>query len=92
MVPVIDDVPLRFLVLVGVGQIEPTVTLGKRLTPDVRATVTTGVTENNEVQSNIEWKLNRRMSVEATYDNLNEVSSSSIGNIGADLRWHIDFE
>jgi translocation and assembly module TamB len=92
VVPVIDEFRFGSWYSSVSGQIEPTVTLGKRLTPDVRATVTTGVAENNEVQSNIEWKLNRRMSVEATYDNLNEVSSSSIGNIGADLRWHIDFE
>ncbi|HVY45766.1 MAG TPA: translocation/assembly module TamB domain-containing protein [Minicystis sp.] len=91
-VPVIDEFRFGSWYSSVSGQIEPTVTLGKRLTDNVRATVTTGITENREVQSNIEWKLNRRMSIEGTYDNLNQVSSSSIGNIGADLRWHIDFE
>src|SRR5262249_24418359 len=74
------------------GQIEPTVTLGKRLTDNVRASVTTGITENREVQSNLEWKLSDKLSVDGTYDNLNDISSSALGNIGADLRWHIDFE
>jgi translocation and assembly module TamB len=68
------------------------VTLGKRITDNVRATVTTGITENREVRSNIEWRLNRRMSVQTSYDNVNDVSNSALGNIGADLRFRLEFE
>jgi translocation and assembly module TamB len=68
------------------------VSVGKRITEDVRATVTTGLSDNREVRSNIEWKLSRGISVQGSYDNVNDVSSSALGNIGADLRWRIEFE
>jgi translocation and assembly module TamB len=68
------------------------VTLGKRITDEVRATVTTGITENREVRSSIEWRLGRRMILQGAYDNTNDVSSSPLGNLGADLRWRIEFE
>ncbi|MFP6686807.1 MAG: hypothetical protein VB934_18945, partial [Polyangiaceae bacterium] len=57
-----------------------------------RATVTTGLAENGEVRSNIEWKLSRGISLEALYDNVNDVSSSTLGNVGADLRWRLEFD
>jgi translocation and assembly module TamB len=68
------------------------VTIGKRITDNLRATVTTGITENREVRSNLEWRLNRRMSIQGSYDNVNDVSNSVLGNIGADLRWRLEFE
>lgn len=67
-------------------------TLGKRITDGVRANVTTGLTENREVRSGVEWKLNQRMSVQGSYDNANDASSSTLGNLGADLRWRLEFE
>ena len=66
--------------------------MGKRITDNVRATVTTGITENREVRSNVEWKLNRKMSVQGSYDNVNDVSSSAVGNVGADIRLRLEFE
>jgi translocation and assembly module TamB len=74
------------------GRTEPTVTVGKRITDNVRATVTTGVSEDRQVRSNVEWRLNRQVSVQGSYDNLNDVSGSPIGNIGVDLRWRLEFE
>ena len=32
------------------------------------------------------------MSVQGSYDNLNDVSSSPVGNVGVDLRWRLEFE
>ena len=74
------------------GRTEPTVTVGKRLTERVRANVTTGLAESREVRSNIEWRLNNRVSVETSYDNVNDISSSSLGTLGADVRWRLEFE
>jgi translocation and assembly module TamB len=68
------------------------VTLGKRITDDVRASVTTGLSENREVRSNVEWRLKGGVSVQGSYDNVNEVSNAGIGNIGAGLRWRLEFE
>ena len=39
-----------------------------------------------------EWRLNNRLSVQGSYDNINDVSSSTLGNLGVDLRWRLEFE
>jgi translocation and assembly module TamB len=92
VVPLIDEFRFGTGYSSRTGRTEPTVTLGKRITDGVRANVTTGLTENREVRSSVEWRLNRRMSVQGSYDNVNDVSSSVLGNIGADLRWRLEFE
>jgi translocation and assembly module TamB len=92
IVPLIDDFRFGTGYSSRSGRTEPTVTLGKRLTDRLRANVTTGLSENREVRSSIEWKLNPRMSVQGSYDNADDVSSSSVGNVGADLRWRLEFE
>lgn len=92
IVPIIDEFRFGTSYSSRTGRTEPTVTLGKRITEEVRATVTTGITENREVRSSIEWRLGRRMILQGAYDNTNDVSSSPLGNLGADLRWRIEFE
>ena len=91
-VPVIDEFRFGSSYSSKTGRTEPTVTVGKRLTERVRANVTTGLAESREVRSNIEWRLNNRVSVESSYDNVNDISSSSLGNLGADVRWRLEFE
>jgi translocation and assembly module TamB len=91
-VPVIDEFRVGTQYSSRTGRPEPAVTLGKRLTDDVRATVTTGLSEDREVRSNIEWRLKGGVSVQGAYDNANEVSSSALGNVGAGLRWRLEFE
>jgi translocation and assembly module TamB len=90
--PLIDEFRISSQYSSRTGRTEPTATVGKRVTDDVRASVTTGLTDNREVRSNVEWKLGSGLSVEGSYDNVNEVSSSGVGNLGADLRWRIEFE
>ena len=67
-------------------------TLGRRLTETVRANVSTGLTEDRQLRSNVEWRLSRPLSVQASYDNISTVSSGSIGNFGLDFRWRIEFD
>jgi hypothetical protein len=74
------------------GRTEPTVTIGKRLAQRIRAYVTSGLTDQREVRSNLEWRLSPKVSVEGSYDNVNDISSSSLGNLGADIRWRLEFE
>jgi len=74
------------------GRTEPTITIGKRLSDRIRANVTSGVAESREIRSNVEWQLSPRVSVEGSYDNVNDISSSSLGNLGADVRWRMEFE
>jgi translocation and assembly module TamB len=92
IVPIIDDFHFGTGYSTRTARTEPTVTVGKRLTNDVRASVTTGVSEDREVRANVEWRLNNHVSVQGSYDNLNDVSSSPVGNVGVDLRWRLDFE
>jgi translocation and assembly module TamB len=91
-VPVIDEFRFGSAYSSRTGRTEPTVTIGKRLAERIRANVTSGLAESREVRSNVEWQLNRRISVQGSYDNVNDISSSSLGNLGADVRWRLEFE
>jgi translocation and assembly module TamB len=53
--------------------------------------VTTGITENREIRSSIEWRIGRFI-LQGAYDNTNDVSTSPLGNLGADLRFRLEFE
>ncbi len=91
-IPVIDEFRFGSSYSSRTGRTEPTVTVGKRLTERIRAYVTSGISESREVRSNLEWRLNQRVSVEGSYDNVNDISSSNLGNLGADVRWRLEFE
>ncbi len=90
--PIIDDFRFGSAYSTVTGKTEPQLTVGKRLTNDLRASVTAGLSEDRELRSNIEWRLNNRLSVQGSYDNINDVSSSALGNLGLDLRWRLEFE
>lgn len=89
-VPIIDYFAFGSSYSSTTGRTEPNVTVGKRISEDVRASVTTTLTERN-VTTTLEWRLSQIMSVLGSYDNTaNE--ASTIGNLGADLRWRLEFE
>lgn len=90
-IPVIDEFRLGSAYSSRTGRTEPTVTVGKRLTERIRAFVTSGISESREVRSNLEWQLNPSVSVEGSYDNVNDISTSNLGNLGADVRWRLEF-
>jgi translocation and assembly module TamB len=90
--PVIDDFRFGSAYSPRTGRTEPQVTLGRRLTDDVRANVSTGLTEDRQLRSNVEWRLSRPLSVQTSYDNISTVSSGSVGNFGLDFRWRIEFD
>jgi len=91
-IPVIDEFKLGSAYSSRTGRTEPTVTIGKRLAQRIRAYVTSGLTDQREVRSNLEWRLSPKVSVEGSYDNVNDISSSSLGNLGVDIRWRLEFE
>ena len=91
-IPVIDEFRFGSAYSSRTGRTEPTVTIGKRLAQRIRANVTSGLAESREIRSNVEWRLNQKLSVEGSYDNVNDISSSSLGNLGADIRWRLEFE
>lgn len=90
--PVIDDFRFGSAYSARTGRTEPQVTLGRRLTENVRANVSTGLTEDRQLRSNVEWRLSRPLSVQASYDNISTVSSGSVGNFGLDFRWRLEFD
>jgi translocation and assembly module TamB len=91
-VPLIDDFRVGNQYSSRTGRPEPTVSVGKRLSEQVRASVTTGLNDNREVRSNVEWSLKGGVSVRGSYDNVNDLSSSTVGNVGADIGWRLEFE
>lgn len=74
------------------GRTEPTVTIGKRLSERIRASVTTSLSDSNEVRSNVEYRATPNLSVEGSYDNAQSSGSGSVANIGGDVRWRLEFE
>ncbi|MBX3231807.1 MAG: translocation/assembly module TamB domain-containing protein [Labilithrix sp.] len=91
VIPVIDDFRFGSAYSPRTGRTEPQVTLGRRLTESLRANVSTGLTEDRQLRSNVEWRLSRPLSVQTSYDNISTVSSGSVGNFGLDFRWRIEF-
>jgi len=91
-IPVIDDFRFGSAYSSKTGRTETQIIVGKHLTDAVRATVATGVGEDQELRATVELRLSHSIGVLGSYDNINDVSSSSVGNIGADLRWHIEFQ
>ncbi|WP_437550176.1 translocation/assembly module TamB domain-containing protein [Sorangium sp. So ce367] len=92
MVPLIDEFRFGTGYSSKNGAPEPTVTIGKRITDAVRANVTTGLSQGSQVRAGVEVKLSDRMSLQGSYDNSSDASSSPLGNVGADLRWRLEFE
>ena len=74
------------------GRSEPNITVGKRLSKDVQASVTSGFTEDRAQKATVEWRLSQQTSVAAGYDNINNISSTGAGNVGFDFRWRLEFE
>lgn len=91
-VPVIDDFRFGSAYSSRTGRTDPTVTVGKRVTDRVRASVTSGLAENREVRTNLEWRVGPRVSVQGNYDNVNDVATSGLGNVGVDVRYRLEFE
>jgi translocation and assembly module TamB len=86
----IDEIRLGSSYSTQTNRSEPTLSIGKHVTNNVRVTATTGLGENRDVSANAEWRLNRNLSVQGAYDNNNE--QSTLGNFGVDLRFRLEFE
>jgi translocation and assembly module TamB len=91
VLPIIDDFRVGSAYSTRTGRTEPTVTVGKRISDRLRANVITGLSENRDVRSNIEWRLTPTTSILGNYDNLNDVTSQGLGNLGADFRVRLEF-
>ena len=90
-IPVIDDFRPGTAYSPRTGRVEPNITVGRRLGENVRARLTSGLAEDPQLRSTIEWRLGRSFTVEPSYDRINTVSSSNVGNFGVDFRWRLEF-
>lgn len=91
VIPILDDFRFGSAYSPRTGRTEPTVTVGKRISEKLRANVITGLSENRDVRSNIEWRITPGTSVLGNYDNLSDVASRGLGNFGADFRVRLEF-
>ncbi|MCU0655846.1 MAG: translocation/assembly module TamB domain-containing protein [Polyangiaceae bacterium] len=91
VIPILDDFRLGSAYSPRTGRTEPTVTVGKRISNQLRANVITGLSENRDVRSNIEWRITPGTSLLGNYDNLSDVASRGLGNLGADFRVRLEF-
>lgn len=87
-IPVIDDFRFGTAYSLRTNRTEPQVTIGKRLTDSLRASITSGIGEQRTVIANVEWRLSQNSSVQLNYDNANNVSSV---NVGVDFRLRFEF-
>ncbi len=74
------------------GRSEPNFTIGKRLTPNVQANITSGISEDRQIRTSVEWRLSRATSLQGSYDNANTIGAAGFGNLGMDFRWRLEFE
>ena len=91
-IPVIDDFRPGTAYSPRSGRVEPNITVGRRLGDNVRARLTSGLAEDPQLRSTIEWRLGRSFTVEPSYDRINTASSSNVGNFGIDFRWRLEFD
>jgi translocation and assembly module TamB len=91
-IPVIDDFRPGTAYSPRSGRVEPTITVGRRLGENVRARLTSGLAEDPQLRSAIEWRLGRTLTVEPSYDRIDTVSSTNVGNFGLDFRWRLEFD
>ncbi len=91
-IPVIDDFRPGTAYSPRSGRVEPNITVGRRLGENFRARLTSGLAEDPQLRSTLEWRLGRTVTVEPSYDRTNTVSSSNVGNFGLDFRWRLEFD
>lgn len=90
--PVIDEFRLTSGYSVRALRTVPQVSIAKRIADRVRLSATTALSETREFRAQIEAQLSDTTSVQVGYDNYNLTSASSFGNVGADLRFRLEFE
>lgn len=90
--PVIDDFRLTTGYSARTGRSEPRLSIGKRLSEQVRLSATTGLSEAREFRASAEWQLDDRNRLEVSYDNYNVNGTNSLGNLGLDWGFRLEFE
>ena len=88
----VDDLSVTSVYSTSTHRTEPHVSVGKRIADRLRMTASTSISESREFRTGVEWNFSDQTSVEVGYDNINTTTSSTIGNVGGNLRWRLEFE
>jgi translocation and assembly module TamB len=91
-IPVIDDFRIGSAYSPSQNRTVPQVAIGRRINDRVRVGATVNTTEQREMRGTVDVRVTDHTSVQLSYDNINDQGSSQIGNLGADLRWRLEFE
>jgi translocation and assembly module TamB len=91
-VPVIDDFRIGSAYSPTQGRTVTQVYGGRRINDRVRVGATVNTTDRSEVRATTDVQVDNHTSVQVGWDNMNQQSGSSFGNLGADLRWRLEFE
>ena len=91
-IPVIDDFRIGSAYSPSQGRTVPQVAVGRRINDRVRVGATMNTTERREMRATVDVRVTDHTSVQLGYDNINDQGSSQVGNLGADLRWRLEFE
>ena len=87
-VPIVDQMRLTSEYSARTGRTEPRISVGKRITDDVRIEATSSLTDTRDFRAVVSYEVTDRLSFEGVYDNNND---NQFGNVGGDVRWRIEF-
>jgi len=101
LIPIIDQFEVTSEFSPTTNKVEPRITIGKKLTDDIKLSATSGITDSEGMgkgtyfKAVLEYRVTDTLSVQATYDNVKTPesgqSSQQLGNVGMDLKWRIEF-
>lgn len=90
--PLIDDFRVTTGYSQATGRTEPRLSVGKRIAERVRLSATTGLSEAREFRGALDVQLDGNQRVGVSYDNYNQTSGNSFGNLGIDWGVRLEFE
>jgi translocation and assembly module TamB len=74
------------------GRTVPQVAIGRRVSDNVHVGATVNTTDQREMRATVDVRVSDHTSVQLGWDNYNNSTTSTIGNLGADVRWRLEFE
>ena len=89
-IPIIDDLRIGSAYSQRSGGTVPQVSVGRRINSRVRVGATVNTTNQSEIRATSDVSITNRTSLQLGWDNLNFLSQ--LGNLGADIRWRLEFE
>lgn len=89
--PTIDDFRVQSAYSQRSNRTEPQLYVGKRLADRVRLSASTGVGASRDFRAGVELQVSDQTSIQPSYSNQN-ASGTSLGDIGVDLRWRLEFD